>query len=111
MGLDIRVSYKKMSNGDELENMTQYFCGRSMFECVRQWVGDKRYGEDILLRPLSDDYIALECAIIRDVQKRRETDGEEDFDYEAPLVQLARLVGEAAMLAKCGINMYLECDW
>ena len=109
MGLDIRVTYKKMSNGEELD--CKYFNGRFMFNCVRNWVGNDRYGRNILLMPHSDDYMSLETALINEVAARRKESGEKDFDYEMPLMQLIKLVAEAPLLAEVGVSMYLECDW
>lgn len=110
MGLDVNVTYKNHETGDTLIDMEKSYCGRGMMAPVREWVGDDRYGKDILLVPDSEDYNCLVTKVATELVKRRADYTIEDI-ITSELGELADDIVAVPLLAKLGIDVYVEADW
>lgn len=111
MGLDVRLTYKSHKNEEVLQDMEKNYCGRGMMEPVRAWVGEERYGQDILLDPNSEDYKRLIAEVTAELIAREETYVSFEDLLTYGLGDFATAIAAVPMLAALGIDVYVEADW
>lgn len=130
MGLDIAIRYRKVNSkpievdrwgnevyaDDDIINSELHFQGRIAFQCVREWVGDARYGRYIPLT--KDNYDALMIVIEHQLSVDKEaysfigTDCPLDIeDTGFSLLSLYYLLLRAPFFMRNGWYMEIECDW
>lgn len=135
MGLDFRLRYKYHK-----DNRAEDFCiimegqGRAAFNFLREWVGDERYGENILLskediQELINEAIKQEVgndseypvykssadfldACVKNMHYIDEMAcGDPCALVSALLLILGRMQWEEVNLRKNYMEYYIECDW
>lgn len=131
MGLDISFRFRRMNaepigedwgrpvyKEEDVYQCSTSFCGRSAFACVREWVGDDRYGTFI---PLDDENFDTFVKTISNAFTNEEVEFNETDIFEAldeqeinnfSLLNLYTFVLKNRIVAdKLGWYFEIECDW
>lgn len=131
MGLDISFRFRRKDAekiGDEygrpiykendIYNCSTSFCGRSAFGCIREWVGDDRYGTFI---PLDGEDFNTFCMAVTDGLANNNIPVSENDIFEAldnerinnfSLADLyAFVIKSKAVADQLGWYLEIECDW
>lgn len=131
MGLDISFRFRKMDaepigedygrpvyKESDIYQCSTSFCGRSAFACVREWVGDDRYGTYIPLEGENFDTFvkAISNAFESDEVEFNETDifaalDEQEINSFSLLNLYTFALKGKIVSEKMGWYLEIECDW
>lgn len=115
MGLDISLRFRKKGT-DLTRTCIKEFNGRSEFACIRDWVGDERYGKYI---PLDEPNFKSLCGAIEQEMNNRgdrvfDDDGFPtylDDEYYWGLPELYCFIQRGPLAELHGWVLEIECDW